>query len=199
MARKVFFSFHYDDVISFRANVVRNHGFFKGNMVAGFWDNSIWEDTKRTGELALKRLINRALDGTSVTCVLIGSETYKRPWVRYEIFKSIERGNGILGIHINGIKDKDQFTKPQGANPFQYLSIQSSQTILMSSHLEPQEWDGDRGRWISFGKLPEMDYFGPRVFNGQLHSYFDVYDWIIDDGYNSFGEWVERAAREAGR
>ena len=47
MARKVFFSFHYDDVVSFRANVVRQHGFFKGNQEAGFWDNSIWEEAKK--------------------------------------------------------------------------------------------------------------------------------------------------------
>lgn len=38
---KSFFSFHYDDVVSFRANVVRNHGFFKGNEAAGFGDNSM--------------------------------------------------------------------------------------------------------------------------------------------------------------
>ena len=58
MARKVFFSFHYDDVVSFRANVVRQHGFFKGNQEAGFWDNSIWEEAKKTGDTALKRMIN---------------------------------------------------------------------------------------------------------------------------------------------
>ena len=29
MAKKVFFSFHYQDVIDFRANVVRNHSSFK--------------------------------------------------------------------------------------------------------------------------------------------------------------------------
>ena len=34
---------------------------------------------------------------------------------------------------------------------------------------------------------------------GRVDSYFDVYDWSNDDGYNSFGEWVEKAAKEAGR
>ncbi len=197
MARKVFFSFHYDDVVSFRANVVRNHGFFKGNEAAGFWDNSIWEEAKRTSDLALKRLINGALEGTSVTCVLIGSQTYMRPWVRYEILKSIERGNGVFGVHINGIRDKNQCVKPQGPNPFKYLSIHSPQTILINNHLTPREWNGNK--WIAFEKLSSMDFAGYRTFNGQLHQYFDVYDWNSDGGYYSFGGWVEKAAREAGR
>lgn len=41
-----------------------------------------------------------------VTCVLIKSQTFNRRWVRYEIMKSIEKGNKILEIHINGFKDK---------------------------------------------------------------------------------------------
>lgn len=199
MARKVFFSFHYDDVDSFRANVVRNHGFCKDIQEAGFWDKSIWESAQKTNETALKRLINEALEGTSVTCVLIGSQTYVRPWVRYEILKSIERGNGVFGVHINGIKDKNQCVKPQGPNPFQYLSVHSPRTILMSNCLEPKEWDGNKREWVLFDKLPMMDYSGFRTFNGQLHQYFDVYDWCSDRGYYLFGEWVEKAAKEAGR
>ena len=193
MARKVFFSFHYDDVINFRANVVRKHGFFKGNQEAGFWDNSIWEEAKKTGETALKRLINGALEGTSVTCVLIGTGTYNRPWVRYEIFKSIERGNGILGIHINGIKGSDQLTKPQGSNPFVFLSLLKTQ--MQSNQLTTQEWNNTK--WVSFNLLPSINYSG--LISGQLHNYFQVYDWAQNDGYNNFADWVEYAATNASR
>ena len=50
MAKQVFFSFHYDDVKTFRANVVRNHGFAKpSGREAGFFDASIWEDAKGHG------------------------------------------------------------------------------------------------------------------------------------------------------
>ncbi|MGH7979250.1 MAG: hypothetical protein ACREE6_07730 [Limisphaerales bacterium] len=42
MAKQVFFSFHYEDVKTFRANVVRNHGFTKENgQEAGFFDASV--------------------------------------------------------------------------------------------------------------------------------------------------------------
>ena len=115
MAKRVFFSFHYQDVIDFRANVVRNHKTTK-HEGAGYFDASIWEDAKKESDLALKRLINSELKNTSVTAVLIGSETYSRRWVRYEIMKSLEKGNLLLGIHINSIAGKDQKTKKMGRN-----------------------------------------------------------------------------------
>src|SRR6266849_5161819 len=106
MAKRVYFAFHYQDVIDFRANVVRNHNFLGGVEAAGYYDHSIWEEAKKTSPLALKRLINSELQNTSVTAVLIGSETWARRWVRYEIMKAIERSNRVLGIHINSIKGK---------------------------------------------------------------------------------------------
>src|SRR5438105_4690502 len=121
--RRVFFSFHYEDVITFRANVVRKHDVTKEVGEAGFFDTSLWEATKLQGKPALKRLINSGLEQTSVTCVLIGTETWKRPWVRYEILKSYERGNALLGIHINSINDRNKQTFPQGLNPFDYLGF----------------------------------------------------------------------------
>lgn len=44
MAKRVFFSFHYQDVIDFRANVVRNHWMTKPDREeAGYFDASIWK------------------------------------------------------------------------------------------------------------------------------------------------------------
>jgi hypothetical protein len=127
MAKRVFFSFHYKDVAELRANVVRNSWLTKPDrQAAGFFDASIWEEAKKQSDLALKRLINGGVDGTTNTCVLVGSETYARPWVRYEIFKSLLRGNHLLAVHINSIKGKDQLTKSLGQNPFDYLGIRFS-------------------------------------------------------------------------
>jgi hypothetical protein len=105
MARPTFFSFHYQRDI-WRANVVRNSGVVIGEAAAGFRDASLWEEAKRKGDPEIKRLIDNALIGTSVTVVLIGAETASRKYITYEIEKSIERGNGILGIHIHNIKDQ---------------------------------------------------------------------------------------------
>ena len=54
MAKRVYFAFHYQDVAELRANVVRKHNFTQGVEKAGYYDASIWEESKKKGDLALK-------------------------------------------------------------------------------------------------------------------------------------------------
>lgn len=84
MARRVFFSFHYDNDIN-RSMTVRNSWVTQGKEAAGFVDKAEFEKIKRTGETAVHNWIDNQLNGTSVTVVLIGSETLNRPFVQYEI------------------------------------------------------------------------------------------------------------------
>src|SRR6266446_4551666 len=100
MARRVFLSFHYQRDL-WRVNVVRNSGVVEGVSAAGFHDAYLWEETKKRGDGAIKKLIDSGLNGTSVTIVLIGAETASRTYVSYEIEQSVARRNGILGIRIN--------------------------------------------------------------------------------------------------
>jgi hypothetical protein len=116
MARKVFFSFHYR-LDLWRVNVVRNSGAIEGVAAAGFHDESLWEEAKKKGDDAVKKLINDGLKGTSVTVVLIGADTASRRYVSCEIERSVALGNGILGVRINNIKDKDGRTDRPGAIP----------------------------------------------------------------------------------
>jgi hypothetical protein len=104
VARRTFFSFHYDTDI-FRANQVRNSNVVVGADVAGFFDHSEYEEAKKKGEAAIKRMIDGHLERTSVTVVLIGTYTAERPWVKYEIEQSIIRKNGLLGVQIHHLKD----------------------------------------------------------------------------------------------
>lgn len=122
MARRVFFSFHYQRDL-WRVNVVRNSGVVEGVSAAGFHDASLWEETKRKGDAAITKLIDSGLDGTSVTVVLIGAETAARKYVSYEIERSVARGNGILGIRINNIKDQDGRTDAAGLVPVAMVTI----------------------------------------------------------------------------
>jgi len=103
MARKVFFSFKYEDVN--RAMVVRNSWVVQGKESAGFIDKAEFEEVKQKGDKAIQTWIDEQLQGTSVTVVLIGENTCKSKWVKYEIDESIKRGNGILAIDISKIKD----------------------------------------------------------------------------------------------
>lgn len=103
MARKVFFSFKYDDVQ--RAMNVRNSNVITGAIKSGFIDKADFEEVERKGDNAIKAWIDKQLEGTTVTVVLVGANTNKSRWVRYEIEQSIARGNGILTIDISKIKD----------------------------------------------------------------------------------------------
>jgi len=190
MAKRVFFSFHYQDVIDFRANVVRNHWLTKKDREsAGFFDASIWESAKKQGDIAVKRLINGGIEKTSVTCVLVGSETFDRRWVGYEIMKSMAKGNKLIAVHINSIKCKNGKTKTKGPNPFYYLGYSFSENgKRLNLH------DYIKSKWVKYSDLDgyavnEVDekYRG-KIY--RLSSDYPIYNWVDDDGYNNFSKWI---------
>lgn len=188
MARRCFFSFHYQDVIDFRANVVRNHNVTK-NDNGGFFDASIWENSKQQGDVALKRLISGGLENTSVTVVLIGSQTFARRWVRYEIMKSIERGNSVIGIHINGIRDRNGVVKSPGPNPFDHLGLEVGQD---GSTGTPTVLNGTQWNYFAdLGKFAISEQAShTRGKNLRLSAWLRTFDWVQDNGFDNFGEWV---------
>lgn len=189
MAKRVYFAFHYQDVIDFRANVVRKHNALTSAQKTGYFDASIWETAKKTGDIALKRLINSELVNTSVTAVLIGSQTYARPWVRYEIFKSIEVGNALLGIHINSIKGKDEKIKATGLNPFDFCGLRISDD---GTEAAPITWNKDR--WYYFSKLGKFSIKAqPKGYRGKsvkLSTWYSTYDWVGNNGNLNFKTWI---------
>jgi hypothetical protein len=193
MAKRVYFGFHYQDVIDFRANVVRNHWLTKLHReAAGYFDASLWEEARRKGDVSLKRLINSGLEGTSTTCILIGSQTYARPWVRYEILRSFKRGNAILAIHINSITGKNGLTKPLGPDPLSHVGVTFSESGLTATLHEKID-----GKWHEYAEIdgcasyridPVADRYRAKGFH--LGNFFPIYDWIADDGYDNFSAWV---------
>lgn len=141
MARRAFFSFHYERDV-WRASVVRNSWRTKPDREsAGFFDASLWEEAKKKGDAAIKKIIDDALLGTTVTAVLIGTETASRRYVLYEIDQSIARGNGILGVRIHRIKDTAGNTDTAGPNP-------------LSSTYPVYDWVTDDG-YTNFGAWVE--------------------------------------------
>lgn len=189
MAKRVFFSFHYQDVKDFRANVVRQSWVTQDREEAGYFDASLWEESKKKGDADLKRLINDGLNGTSVTAVLIGSDTYSRRWVRYEIIKSLATGNKVLGVHINSIKCKNGQTKAHGNNPFNYIGAQYS---ALGDRIDFWEWNGNA--WIQYNEVAGYALKMPDTKNaGKFKKFSDWYTtrcWVADDGYTNFADWV---------
>lgn len=198
MARSVYFSFHYQDVIDFRANVVRNSGKFRKSGDV-FRDSSIWEEAKEKQIIKIKSLINTELKGSSVTCILIGSETYSRRWVRYEIMKSFEMKKGQVGVGINWIKDKYSKTKFwRGGNPFNYLSLKVKADGKFIDLFEYKE-----EHWITFKDLPKIrnSHFKERDFGKKftLSEFYNRYSYDWNNGKENFQNWIEEAAKNMNR
>ena len=154
MARRVFFSFQYEDVA--KVMVVRNSWVFQGMEFAGFIDKAEFEEVQRKGEQSIINWINRQLDGTSVTVVLIGYTTSNSLWVNYEIEQSIKRGNGLLGIYIHQINGLGMGTTFRGQNPLDNHQVRigvNSFSYQASQCYKTYDWvnnDGynNLGNWI---------------------------------------------------
>lgn len=188
MARRCFFSFDYKDVRDFRANVVRKHNEFKEDN-GGYFDASIWEEAATKGDKALKDLIDSSLENTTATAVLIGTRTHERRWVHYEIMKSIQRGNRLVGVHINSIRDTNRATLPLGHDPFDHLALQISADGLKGT---PIVWNGTA--WVDYTDIEPFTFKQrPESERGQgikLNRWWKTYDWVADNGYDNFETWI---------
>lgn len=145
MARRTFFSFHYERDI-WRANVVRNSWVTQEREAAGFWDASLWEEAKKKGDSAIQKMIDNGMNNTSVAVVLIGKETSDRKWVRYEVKKSHEDGKGLLAVYIHGIEDKDGNTDVKGDIAFGQIDTDENGEPVYFYQLYPSyDWVNDDG------------------------------------------------------
>lgn len=118
MSRRCFYSFHYKPD-SQRASQVRQIGSVEGNKPAT--DND-WETITGGGDTAIKKWIADQMYGKSCTIVLVGSNTANRKWINHEIVKSWDNGMGVVGIHINGLKNLDGKISTKGKNPFHHIT-----------------------------------------------------------------------------
>lgn len=207
--RKTFFSFHYADVI--RVNNVRKSQEFrdtKSGLDIKFYDGSLWESVKLEGDEALKRLIRDGVQNTSVVCVLIGTETWTRPWVRYEIARSVIDKKALLAVDINGLNHhRDRVPCARGENPLAYMAVgkmrdgtyrlfEKRRAIVSGSW----QWRWDRYDKYSgaidlprYLPAPYVDYVTP-LDRGTMR-----YDFVLQQGHKNIGGWIDLAAINAGR
>jgi MTH538 TIR-like domain (DUF1863) len=200
VARRTFFSFYYKPDVT-RAWVVRNSWVTKvaqgEREDAGFFDSSVFEATQREGDDALKRFLRDGLKNTTVTCVLVGAETALRRWVRYEIFRSFMRGNGLLAVRIHNIPGFNKQTTNSGADPFANVAFTVEGENLRFKEFMTSGWQPARDA----GSIPlsEVAYDLGGLSNHTFSSLFPIYDWYADEGYNNLGKWIVAAADQAGR
>lgn len=125
MKRKVFYSFYYEKDV-FRVQQVRNIGKLEGNPLA---TPNTWEEIKRKGDKEIQKWIDENLAGKSCLVVLIGEDTAKRKWVKYEIQKAWNEGKGVLGIYIHNLKDPKSGKCGEGRNPFEQFKFEDGSKL----------------------------------------------------------------------
>lgn len=97
--------------------------------------------------------------------VLIGKDTLNREFVQFEIQKSIERGNAIVGLKIHNISD--MLTK----------------TITTTGNVHTV---------IGVWEFTQKDIYFDEISDG-------IYDYVLQDGYQNLGNWIEGVAQKKGK
>jgi hypothetical protein len=137
VARRVFFSFDFDGDAG-RADRIRGSGALAEANMEGFFRPAEFDEAMKQGSEATQRLMQKHLQNTSVTVVLIGAESAKLTWVRYAINQSIEQKNGLLGIYIGHLRDERGRTPMQGLKPMVPAGVE----------FPAYSWDGDPDRFM---------------------------------------------------
>ena len=101
--------------------------------------------------------------------VLVGSQTASRRYVKYEIEQSLAKGNGLVAVHIHGIKDQRGKVSAPGRNPLEDFQVENDGLLA----------------WI-FPTIKASEKFIAR-------------DWVEDDGYRNLNSWIEDAATKVNR
>lgn len=200
--RRVFFSFHYQQDV-WRVNQIRNSWRYQREAqreAAGFFDGSIWERSQRTSDDSLKTLIREGISNTSVTCVLSGQHTYARRWVRYEIARSIIKGNGLLVVQIHNCRNQHGYASQPGPNPLDHMGtyLTGDNRILLAERNTQGDWVryNDYTQAVSLPatwRKPNSNVVVP------LSIYANRYCYIANQGAANFASWVRDAAAFAGK
>jgi hypothetical protein len=126
MARKVFFSFHFDNDF-WRTQQVRNMNALEGQALC---TANAWEEVKRKGDASIEKWIEDNMSGKSCVVVLVGADTASRPWVLHEISRGWNDGKGVVAIRIDRLLDANGRPAVAGANPLQKVTFKTSGRTL---------------------------------------------------------------------
>lgn len=129
--RQIFYSFHFDNDVM-RVQQIRNMGVIDGNEPVS---PNTWETARKTPG-GIEKWINDNMKYKSCVVVLVGSETWTRPWVKYEIEKAWNDGKPLVGIHIHNLKCPRTSKIPpyygrcaKGTNPFTQFTLQNGHSL----------------------------------------------------------------------
>lgn len=167
--RQVFFSFRYA-YDYWRASQVRNMG--KVSNDSTFSDND-WEEVKEKTQDKIETWINDEMKKRSCVIVLIGEHTQGRKWINYEIKHAWEKGKGIVGIYIHGLKNAAGEQANKGKSPFQDFCIDKTFNYI-AVHEKPADMNE-----INLSKIVKA-YDTPYLSSEYVYGYIKdhIEDWI---------------------
>ena len=210
--RKVYFAFRFKDIM--RVNNVRQSGKIgqdEEKNPRDFYDRSIWEQRSISDPDALKRLMREAVEHSSVVCVLIGTDTWKSRWVKYEIARAVVDGKGLIAAHINSLVHvQTRTSEPAGLNPLAIIGVYQASNgrfylaenkwVPVTAGSQQYEW-----RWFQYDDYTDP-VTCPRYLDVKAQSRVSalsegtlVYDYVADNGVQKLGLWIDAAAQRAGR
>ena len=204
--RKAYFSFHFDDIM--RVNNVRQAWKIDhpdAPTMRSFYDSSLWESRKLENPESIKRLIREGVEHTSAICVLVGSETWSRRWVRYEIARAVIDGRGLLAVHLNNLRHHlTKLPSVLGQNPLAYMAVGKVQPSLLAPpryYLFEYMAQG----WIRYQdhsdpvSLPRYLADPDPGYVVALSTGTAIYDYVFGNGHKDIGAWIDQAAQRVGR
>lgn len=146
MARKVFFSFHYERD-SQRVSQIRECNSVSQHFTRSpFLSKSEWESIERIGPTAIKNWIDKNMDGTSVVILCFGLKTSTRPWVKYELEKAHREKRGIVAIDLSGMRTMQNEVDAAGVNPLKKAFDSAGTELFNYDTYKTYHWINDGGR-----------------------------------------------------
>lgn len=199
MPRRTFFSFHYQEDV-WRAWNVRNCWVVNPDeeKSVGFFDASVFEASQKESDDALKTFLRNGLNNTSVTCILAGKYTASRRWVRYEIVRSVLKGNGLLTVDIDGVKNNAKVLGVKGSDPLSEVGVYCSNDRIYFAEVKD-------GKWVKYADytlaIPASDLWFDAPTSTtviKLSKHCLRYDFAAQNGRENISGWIETAAALAG-
>ena len=210
--RKVYFAVDFDDLM--RVNNVRQTGKIAPRVQGNprtFSDRSIWESSNIKNEENLKNLMRQAIRYSSAVCVLIGTNTWRSRWAKYEIARAIVDERGLLAVHLNGISHHIRKTPDQhGINPLHMMGVYHAPNGSYYIYEKRVVVINAAAAELGFEWRPYEDFTGSVPLPRYI-PYIDVgrimplsictreYDMMRDEGFNNLGAWIDAAAAQVGR
>jgi hypothetical protein len=111
MAKRIFISYNHKDQMKAKGfNLLQ----WNKNVDVEFVGRHLLDPVDSKNKDYIRSKVVEQLTGTSVSVVLLGSETADSDWVKWEIDKSIEKKNGILAIKLDDTVPDPPANSPVG-------------------------------------------------------------------------------------